>query len=154
MHIPLTSPPDRNNSQHSSALTVSVDLTEGRITLAGELDRHTAHHLIDAARTLNATPHPRWILDADGLSFLDTTGLRAISACYRMALRRGFEVTLVSADSSLRAALAVLRLDHHLMGSGALRSHPAPLHDRVSYPLAKAADPWAGIGVVQSASAS
>jgi anti-anti-sigma factor len=124
---------------------VNVDLTAGRIALTGELDRRTAHHLLDAARTLRETQHPRWVLDAGKLSFCDATGLRAISACYRLALRRGSELRIVRADSRLVAALAALRLDHHLMESRPLRHDPPVIPLQRGYPLAKAFSPLAAV---------
>lgn len=96
-------------------LTVGVDLIAGRISLAGELNRQTAHHLLDAARTLSAVPQRRWVIEVNGLRSCDSTGLRAISACYRKALRRGATMRVVGANAGLRGALAALRLDNHLM---------------------------------------
>ncbi|WP_396349616.1 STAS domain-containing protein [Geodermatophilus sp. DSM 44513] len=133
----LDRPPSRPvlvRQRPAGQLTVGIDLVAGRITLAGELNRQTAHHLLDAARTLSAVPLPRWIMDAEQLQFCDSIGLRAISACYRTALRHGATMRIVGATRGLRRALAALRLDNHLMdGDCAAEEVDA---DR-AYPLAK-----------------
>ncbi|WP_236825558.1 MULTISPECIES: STAS domain-containing protein [unclassified Blastococcus] len=123
-------------------LTLSIDLSVGQITLAGELDRWTAHHLLDAARALSATPHQQWVMVVADLQFCDATGLRAISACYRTALRRGSRMKLLGAAPGMRKALASLRLDSHVMDDfgpvidcSAEEQRTYPLVRRVHSPL-------------------
>lgn len=124
----------------ASELNLAIDLIAGRITLAGELDRQTAHHLLDAARTLSETAHRRWVLDAGELRFCDASGLRAISACYRKALRHGSNMSIVSAGPWLLRALAALRLDNHLMDCSTPLGDQSGLHD-TTYPPRETAFP-------------
>ncbi|WP_236833801.1 STAS domain-containing protein [Blastococcus sp. KM273129] len=114
---------------------MSIDLVAGRISLGGELNRHTVHHLLDAARTLSAVPHPRWVIEADDIRSCDSTGLRALSACYRKALRHGATMSITGPSPALRRALASLRLDHHLMDGGDAAA--AKVIVPTTYPLAK-----------------
>ena len=118
-------------------LTVNIDLIADRISLAGELSRQTAHHLLDAARTLSAVSHPQWIVEAAEIRSCDSTGLRAISACYRSALRHGATMSVVGADPGLRRALSTLRLDTHLMVAD---GGPEDFEADRNFPLAKVYD--------------
>ena len=118
-------------------LTVDVDLTGGRISLAGDLDRHAAHHLLDAARTLSAVPHRRWVLEVAELRSCDAIGLRAISACYRKALRHGATMRIAGPHPGLKRALASLRLVNHLLDSDGAADQ---VNADTVYPLAKVYD--------------
>lgn len=119
----------------ASKLTVHLDLLAARITVIGELDRGSVRHLLDAVRALATSGASRWVVDVQAMAACDPSGLRALSACYRSALRRGAEMTIVGADPSLRSALSRLRLDQHIVqppdegGAGQVL-------DRV-YPLAR-----------------
>jgi anti-anti-sigma regulatory factor len=115
---PLPDPLPAGDRPSSERLTLTVDLTVGRITVAGDLDRRTVRHLLDAVRTLSFVPQVRWILDVEALTGYDDAGLRAVGACYRSALRQGGELTVAGAGIQLRTALNKLRLDHHVIGVG------------------------------------
>lgn len=111
MPLPPSLTPAFAGGPLSAQLNLGVDLMAGRITVAGELNRENAHHLLDATRTLSATPHESWVVNVDGMHCCDPTGLRAIGACYRRAFRRGCRMTVVGANPGLRAALGALRVD-------------------------------------------
>lgn len=96
---------------------LSVDSGAGRIALAGELDRQTAHRLLDAVRTMAASEQRDWVLDTHDLHFCDASGLRAIAVTYRQAVRHGATLTVVGAGGSLRRGLAAIKLDHHVLGA-------------------------------------
>lgn len=119
----------------ASKLTVNVDLLAARITVVGELDRYTIRHLVDAVRALAISGASRWIMDVEAMTMCDASGLRALSACYRSALRRGADMTVVGASPWLRAALSRMRLDQHLVRQARERAGDPPL-DRL-YPLVK-----------------
>ncbi|WP_176523095.1 STAS domain-containing protein [Blastococcus aggregatus] len=119
---------------------MNLDLSSARITLVGELDRQTAHRLLDAARALAATDHSQWVIDARQLQFCDASGLRAIGGTYRIALRRGVTVTMLGASGWLRRALATIKLDRHVLHDV---EHPSADTDltvesmAATYPLAR-----------------
>lgn len=108
--------PAHVSEELTTQLVARVDATVGQITLVGELDRQTAHRLLDAAGTLAAAGHPHWVIDARGLHFCDASGLRAISMTYRRALRHGATMRVVGAGRWLRRSLATIRLHHHVFG--------------------------------------
>jgi len=79
----------------SRPLHVSIDLSTGRITPVGELDRTVAHRLGDAVQALTLTRHHTWTVDLAGLTFCDAEGLRALEAAHALADRQGRRLRLV-----------------------------------------------------------
>jgi anti-anti-sigma factor len=108
--------PDRP-PKAAPSLIVGIDFARARLELTGQLDHHTAHVLHDAISTLLQTDSDRWILHVAGLTGFGPTGLRTIGATYRRALRHRRQLTLVGPSPLLQAALARLRLDHHVLAS-------------------------------------
>jgi anti-anti-sigma factor len=117
--------PDRP-PKTAPSLIVRIDFARARLKLTGQLDRHTAHVLHDAISTLLQTDSDRWIIHVTGLTGLDPTGLRTIGATHRRALRHHRQLTLVGTPPFLQAALARLRLDHHVLA--AAKDTPAAPH--------------------------
>ena len=79
-------------------LLLSIDLLNGRVTAAGELDRPVAHRLADALRALSTTGHRSWTIDAAGITFCDAEGLRALAAGAALAEDRGCTMRVVAAS--------------------------------------------------------
>ena len=104
--------------QEPPRLTVCVTVATGTILLTGDLNRRTVRHLLDAARTLGLLRQACWTFDVQSVTSYDDTGLRALGACYRQALRQGAHMTVVGAGDPLRAALVRMRLDRHLFDAG------------------------------------
>ena len=69
------------------SFTVHVDLLDGRIRLAGLLDRGTVHLFQEAISALLLGDHDTCVVDTTGLIGCDQIGVRAIGAAYRRALR-------------------------------------------------------------------
>lgn len=78
----------------SRSLDVAVDWLQGVVVLRGELDRDSAHHLVDAVRALEATDHRRWVVDAAEVTWCDAGGLRALAAAHALALASGRQLVL------------------------------------------------------------
>jgi len=76
------------------SLAVTIDWVRGGVALRGELDRDSAHHLVDAVRALATTDHRRWVVDAAEVTWCDAGGLRALAAAHALALASGRELTL------------------------------------------------------------
>jgi anti-anti-sigma factor len=108
--------PDRPQKAGPS-LSVRIDFVRARLELTGQLNRHTSHVLHDAISTLLQTDSDRWIINVAGLTGFDPTGLRTIGAIYRRALRHRRRLTLVDTPPLLQAALARLRLEHHVLAT-------------------------------------
>lgn len=136
LRLPHPSGPGRGPTAQASpgVLSLSLNLTAGRITLVGVLNRRSAHHLLDAIRALSATAHQRWVMDTEGMRSCDSSGLRTVGACYRTALRHGAQLRIVGAAPWFRQALATVRLDGHLLAAGG--TSPECAVDR-TYPLVK-----------------
>jgi anti-sigma B factor antagonist len=75
-------------------LTISVDWVRGAVVLCGELDRESAHHLVDVVTSLAATGHPRWLVDTADVSWCDAAGLRALATAHALAVECGGELRL------------------------------------------------------------
>ena len=99
------------------SFTLHVDLVEGRIRLAGLLDRGTAHLFQEAVSALLLGEHGTWVVDTTDLIGCDQIGVRAIGAAYRRALRHNRRMVLTGAPPLLQRSLARLRLHHHLLDS-------------------------------------
>jgi anti-anti-sigma factor len=110
-------------------LVVRLDLVGGRVELAGRLDHRSAPLLHDAVSALLRTAGDRWVIDVAGLTGCDHSGLRTIGAAYRRALRRGKRLTLVGSSPALQAALARLRLHHHVI------DHQVIEHQVIDHPV-------------------
>ncbi|WP_158579929.1 STAS domain-containing protein [Geodermatophilus marinus] len=89
---------------------MSVDLRGGRVQVRGELDRSTAHHLLDALVALGLTDHPVWTVDASHLSFCDTTGLRALAQGAARARGSGRRLRVTGACPVLAEVVALAGL--------------------------------------------
>lgn len=85
---------------------VSVDLPSGWVGVTGELDRETAHHVLDALGALADTGQAHWTLDARPITFCDAVGLRALVLAHRLAV--GHERTLSVLPSPCMHRLVLL----------------------------------------------
>jgi anti-sigma B factor antagonist len=72
-----------------TALAVSVDLPNSLVSVAGELDRDSAHHLLDAMAVLTTRTSRRWRLDAGAVTFCDAGGVRALRSAHALAAAHG-----------------------------------------------------------------
>ncbi|MGY1710582.1 STAS domain-containing protein [Geodermatophilus sp. SYSU D00758] len=113
-------------------LTVSVDLRAGRVELRGDLDRLTAHHLLDALVALGLTPHPVWTVDAAHLGFCDTGGLRAVAQAAARAGAAGRGLRVTGARPFLAQVVGLAGLGDLLAGGP-----PAPPGPAAAVPTAR-----------------
>ncbi|WP_369133677.1 STAS domain-containing protein [Modestobacter sp. I12A-02662] len=103
MHIPTTSA--------SSALAVTVDWPRGVVLLSGELDRDSAHHLLDALEALAVTGHRELGVDAADVTFCDAGGLRALVVGRRLLQAGGRDLRVLRASRCVGRLLALAGLD-------------------------------------------
>jgi anti-anti-sigma factor len=71
---------------------LTVDIADGVITVAGEIDI-AAGPVLDAALSQRRDDRPL-VIDVGGVSFVDSSGLRSLLAASRDAQKRGTFVTL------------------------------------------------------------
>ena len=84
---------------------------EGEATVLaahGELDAYSGAHLADRLADLAAAGRHRLILDAAGLTFCDTHGIRILINGHLRARDRGGWLRVVRADWRIRKLLSVL----------------------------------------------
>ena len=93
-----------------TSFTVRLDLTDGRLEVAGQLDHHTAPLVHDAVSVLAASGCDCWSVDVSGLAGRDEDCVRAIGTTYRRALRTGRRMRLGGGPPSLHRAPCRVRL--------------------------------------------
>jgi anti-anti-sigma factor len=92
-------------------LAVSVDLPRAQVRVTGELDRESAHHLVDAMVMLTTRSNPRWRLDAGDVTFCDAEGLRALSSAHALAAAHGRSLQLVRTSRPVERLVELLGHD-------------------------------------------
>jgi anti-anti-sigma factor len=90
---------------------VSVDLPRAQVRVTGELDRDSAHHLVDAMVMLATRPSPRWRLDAGDVTFCDAGGLRALSDAHALATAHGRSLQVVRTSRPVERLVELLGHD-------------------------------------------
>lgn len=86
--------------------TVRIDLVAGRLALSGDLDRGTAHCLLDAISTLELAGVDEWTVDLTELASCDDDGVLALCAACHRAAERLCPITLVGAPRRVSTGLA------------------------------------------------
>ena len=89
--------------------------TEGVVfTLTGELDLAHAPLLQDAVEGEQAAAAKTVVLDLQELTFLDSTGLRAVLAARELCWRRGQEFAVTPGSPQVQRLLSVTGVGEHL----------------------------------------
>jgi anti-anti-sigma factor len=103
---------------HDDVLTVTVEEhdTAPRIVLVGELDMHG---LVPFTRIVDQVlrRHPTQVdVDAGGLRFIDSSGVKALVQARRRATMAGAAFRLVAVSEAVRRIIAMTGVEDHLMG--------------------------------------
>lgn len=85
-----------------------------RVTVAGELDAATAPDLVAALRPLVAHPSGSVVVNMSEVSFMDSSGLRALIHAANDAKAAGGSVVLVAVSAAVNRLLEVTGLVDHL----------------------------------------
>ncbi|MGY1915354.1 STAS domain-containing protein [Blastococcus sp. SYSU DS0973] len=93
---------------------VCVDLVDATVTVAGELDRENAHHVVDGLAALTGTRHRRWAIDAADVIFCDAAGLRILVTAHHLARRHGCALVLERPSPCLHRLILLVGLDRML----------------------------------------
>jgi anti-anti-sigma factor len=96
-------------------LQISVDWVRGIVVMRGELDRGSAHHLVDVVTSLAATGHPRWQIDTADVTWCDAGGLRALAAAHALAVECGGELLLVHTSRCVDRLVRMSGLDRMIL---------------------------------------
>jgi anti-sigma B factor antagonist len=105
-------------------LSVTVDLPTARVHVTGELDRTSAHHLVDALDVLTTRSSRRWRLDTSGVTFCDVGGLRALSSAHTFAEAHGRDLRLVSTSRPVERLVELLGHDRVFPAADERRRKP------------------------------
>lgn len=84
------------------------------VELAGELDLATATKLEDELKRVEQDDPPMIVLDLQALSFMDSSGLRALLAADTRSREAGRRFVLVRGDERVQRVLRITRLDERL----------------------------------------
>lgn len=90
-------------------LDLSID-TDGTLVLLGEIDSYTAP---DLAERLAADP-PIEVVDVAGVTFIDSSGLRAIVEAHQARAAGGSRLVLRSPSAAVQRLLEISGLSGHL----------------------------------------
>ncbi|MCA0145225.1 STAS domain-containing protein [Blastococcus sp. LR1] len=93
---------------------VSVDLRNGCVAVAGELDRQNAPHVLDGLVALTSTAHRRWSVDTSAVTFCDAAGLRLLVTGHNLARRHGCELVLDRPSPCVHRLMTLVGLDRVL----------------------------------------
>lgn len=103
------------DNEHNLSFDLAVEGPEAVITVNGELDPHTADTLADALRDLTAREDLRSVvLDLSDVSFIDSSGLRAILTAHDELRNREAQLTLRSPSEAVHRLLEITDLLGHL----------------------------------------
>ena len=103
-------------TERADALKVTVEGTGGgqaRLLLEGELDLESASFM----RGVFVTALPRAgavVLDLDGVSFLDSSGLKAVLLCAMECEQRGLEFSVTEGSPQVRRLFEITRVTDQL----------------------------------------
>jgi anti-sigma B factor antagonist len=84
------------------------------VQLTGELDLATAPKLEDELTRVEQGDPPVIVLNLQALSFMDSSGLRAVLAADARAREAGRRLVLVRGDERVQRVLRITRLDERL----------------------------------------
>jgi anti-sigma B factor antagonist len=84
------------------------------VTLAGELDMANAPLLQESIQSPELADTKTVVLDLQGLTFLDSTGLRIILAAREQCWRRGQEFAVTPGSQQVQRLLSVTGVGEHL----------------------------------------
>ncbi|HKC19304.1 MAG TPA: STAS domain-containing protein [Candidatus Dormibacteraeota bacterium] len=95
-------------------LEVQTRQTEGGVTVVaptGRLDVAGAPTLKDAMSELAQNGQPRVVIDMEGVSFVDSTGLGSVIAALKQIRNRQGELRLAAPNQQVRVVLELTTLD-------------------------------------------
>jgi anti-sigma B factor antagonist len=95
-------------------LEVQTRQTEGGVTVVaptGRLDVAGAPALKDAISELPQNGQPRVVIDMEGVSFVDSTGLGSVIAALKQIRNRQGELRLAAPNQQVRVVLELTTLD-------------------------------------------
>src|SRR5687767_2613820 len=91
-------------------IVATTDGDVGRVTISGELDTDTAPRLISTTHEIAVAPRRGVELDCEGVTFLDSAGVRALIVARNEATRNGVDLVLVRPSAQLTRVIEMTGL--------------------------------------------
>jgi anti-sigma B factor antagonist len=97
-------------------LEVETEERDGlvRLTLRGELDLSTVGKVEQELRNAESSGPPTVVLDMSSLTFLDSTGLRAVVTADERLRQKGGRLVIVRGPESVHRVFTITRLEERL----------------------------------------
>ncbi|TFV47459.1 STAS domain-containing protein [Blastococcus sp. TF02A-35] len=114
MAVPANPPVELPDGRRPVTFLVSVDLGTATVTVTGELDQTTAHHVLDGLAALTGTGHRRWSVDMGQVTFCDAAGLRSLVTGHHLARRHGSALVLERPSPCVHRLMVLVGLDRVL----------------------------------------
>ena len=105
----------RENRLSADSLSDTTELTQTevvilgdtlRLSFIGEIDTATSGPFSDTiVAVMLASPHPRMEIDLGAVTFLDSSGIRALLVCQEFAAGRGCDLRVVNTHDMVRGVL-------------------------------------------------
>ena len=97
-------------------LQVTTQDSDGQVTvsLKGELDLSSVGKVEEELRRVEAEGPSLLVLDLSGLSFLDSTGLRAVVTADERAREKGRRLVVVRGPDAVQRVFSITRLEERL----------------------------------------
>lgn len=90
--------------EDTTYLWIETDEASGRLRVSGELDAGSSHELLDAVEA-RIRQGGDVVLDLEGISFIDSSGIRAIAETLRRSAREEFGFRIASASETVERLL-------------------------------------------------
>ena len=84
------------------------------VSLKGELDLSTVAKVEEELRRVEASDATLLVLDLSGLTFLDSTGLRAVITADERARAQGRRFVIIKGPDAVQRVFAITRLEERL----------------------------------------
>jgi anti-anti-sigma factor len=95
-------------------VTIEQHGTAVHLTMTGELDISTAQRLEDDLRRIEPERPELIVLDLQGLTFMDSTGLRLLITADARAREDGRRLAIVQGNEMVQRVMRLTRLDERL----------------------------------------
>jgi anti-sigma B factor antagonist len=94
---------------------VDVEDRAALVRLSGELDMSTSGGIYSALARLAGENPDRLVIDLRGVTFMDSTGLRALLDAHGWAARRGWQFALVRGPRQVQRVFEIVALEEVLV---------------------------------------
>lgn len=95
----------------TAAAPLDITITDEGLTLAGEIDAHTAPRLADA---IAASDREHLVIDMQGVEFVDSSGLRVLIEAHKSMRASDRTMQLSNPSAAVNRLLQISGIDDYL----------------------------------------